>query len=72
MPVTMIDGCLAIVHLELRPEEILSLLERHACKFAGAPKLEECGRRLIAADFPGEASAAFVMAVCKWGNPPCQ
>lgn len=68
MPVIMIDGCLAIVHLQLRPEEIPGLLKSHAQKYPRAPELEERGKKLIETNFPPDASREFVREVCLWGD----
>ncbi|NLS07655.1 hypothetical protein HGP14_30820 [Rhizobium sp. P32RR-XVIII] len=68
MPVMEIQGRLSFVRISLAPSEVPQLLERHRSEYPGADVVEQCARRLIAANFPPADATAFIEGVCVWGG----
>jgi hypothetical protein len=68
MTIIQYDGKLAVVRLELSPEEIPALLEQHAKHYPGATDLEVLGAKLQDENYPPLASVNFVRQVCRWGG----
>ena len=68
MPVMQIDGQLVFVRVSLAPSEVAELLELHRSKYPGTEVVEQCARRLIAANFPPAEATAFIEGVCEWGG----
>lgn len=62
------DGALALVRLEIRPDEIPDLLARHRSDNSGTRQVEELGRKLVQGGFAPASSARFVKSVCEWGG----
>lgn len=68
MPVIEIHGRLSFVRISLAPSEVPQLLERHRSKYPGTEVVEQCARRLIAANFPPAEATAFIEGLCEWGG----
>lgn len=68
MAVIRHENRLKIVRLELDPEEIPQLLDRHRQKWEPAERLEAEARGLDAHNFEPKASKSFVLQVIKWGR----
>lgn len=68
MPVIEIQGRLSFVQVSLAPSEVAELLELHRSKYPGTEVVEQCARRLTAANFPPAEATAFIEGVCEWGG----
>lgn len=68
MPVVQLGGQLTFVRISLSPSELPELLARHRSEYPGAEVVEQCARRLIAANFPPADATAFIEGVCEWGR----
>ncbi len=68
MPILQHNGKLAVVRLELSPDEIPALLSAHAIQYPGAKDLEILGEKLQLEKYPPLASVNFVRKVCEWGG----
>jgi hypothetical protein len=68
MPVKNIDGILCIVRLELTPEELPGLRDRHKKNYPGAKDREKEAKSVIQNGFKSVQTMQFIENVCRWGK----
>jgi hypothetical protein len=68
MPIVQLNGQCAVIRLQVRPDEVEYLLDRHAMRYPGAKDLETQGSAVIDHRFSPTKVTSFVKDVCSWGR----